>query len=65
MYRAYRQLEANPSYELDAVLLGLLAEVGDKVVAVLVHLQASEGHLGTRDVLLGFSRYSKRVSSSR
>lgn len=34
-------------------LLGLLREEGDQVVAVLGLLQATEGHLGTGDVLLG------------
>jgi len=34
-------------------LLGLLGEEGDQVVAVLGLLQATEGHLGTGDVLLG------------
>lgn len=36
-----------------AILLGLLTEVGDQVVAVLLLLETGEGHLGTRDVLLG------------
>jgi hypothetical protein len=34
-------------------LFGLLLEEGDQVVAVLVLLEATEGHLGTGNVLLG------------
>lgn len=34
-------------------LCGLLLEVGDEVVAVLILLEATEGHLGARDVLFG------------
>lgn len=34
-------------------LFGRVLEVGNKVVAVLGLLQATEGHLGTGDVLLG------------
>ena len=33
--------------------LSFLRKVGDEVVAVLGLLQATEGHLGTRNVLLG------------
>jgi len=36
-----------------AHLSGLFLEEGDKVVAILGLLQATEGHLGTRNVLLG------------
>jgi len=34
-------------------LLGLVLEEGDEVVAVLVLFEATEGHLGAGDVLLG------------
>ena len=34
-------------------LFGLLLEEGDEVVAVLGLLETTEGHLGTRNVLLG------------
>jgi hypothetical protein len=36
-----------------ARLCGLVLKVGDEVVAVLGLLQATEGHLGTGNVLLG------------
>jgi hypothetical protein len=36
-----------------ARLCGLVLKVGDEVVAVLCLLQATEGHLGTGNVLLG------------
>lgn len=41
------------TFSEDGNLLGLLLEVGDEVVPVLGLLETGEGHLGTRDVLLG------------
>jgi hypothetical protein len=41
------------SKERMARLCGLVLKVGDKVVAVLGLLQATEGHLGAGNVLLG------------
>lgn len=41
-------------------LLGLLAEPGDEVVAVLLLLETSEGHLCAWDVCLGVEEVSVR-----
>lgn len=40
-------------------LLGLLAQESDQVVPVLALLEATEGHLGTWDVLLGVLKVLK------